>query len=67
MVALVDSPEPPLHLLLGSEAVSLLKRAEAVKQVELEKWLPVSLSTDHDEAGDFLDTELSKLIAGDKK
>ncbi|HWK02518.1 MAG TPA: oxidoreductase [Puia sp.] len=67
MVELVDSPEPPLHLILGSEAVSLLKRAEAVKQAELEKWLPVSVSTDHDEAGDFLDTDLSKLIAGDKK
>lgn len=67
MVELVDSPEPPLHLILGSEAVSLLKRAEAVKQAELEKWMPVSLSTDHAEAGSFLDTELSKLIAGDKK
>lgn len=69
MVDLVDNPEPPLHLILGSEAVGLLKKAEAARQVEFEKWLPVSISTDHDEsmATNFLDSDLSKLIAGEKK
>jgi len=63
----VDHQEPPLHLILGSEAVTLLKLAEAVKQAELEKWLPVSLSTDYEEAKNFLETDLSKLIAGNGK
>src|SRR5258708_129067 len=67
MVDVVDNPEPPLHLVLGSEAVSLLKKAEAVRQAELEKWLLVSVSTDHEEAGNFIDTELSRLIAGKNK
>jgi NAD(P)-dependent dehydrogenase (short-subunit alcohol dehydrogenase family) len=67
MIDVVDAPEPPLHLVLGSEAVNLLKRAEAVRQAEFEKWLPVSVSTDHEEASNFLDTELSRLIAGKKK
>ncbi len=69
MVELVDNPEPPLHLVLGSEAVALLKKAEAVRRAEFEKWLPVSISTDHDdsESARFLDSELSQLIAGGKK
>ncbi len=60
MVDLVDHPEPPVHLVLGSEAVAILKQADAARATELEKWLPVSLSTDHDEAEDFLDTKLGQ-------
>ncbi|MVM34803.1 SDR family NAD(P)-dependent oxidoreductase [Spirosoma sp. HMF4905] len=60
MVDLVDDPEPPIHLVLGSEAIGILKQADAARQAELEKWLPVSLSTDHDEAVNFLDTTLGK-------
>lgn len=66
MIAVTEHPEPPLHLVLGSEAVDILKRAEAVKQAEFEKWLPVSLSTDHAEASGF-DANLTQLIAGQKK
>lgn len=66
MIDVVNHPEPPLHLVLGSEAISLLKKAEAVKQAELEKWLSVSVSTDHDEASNFLDSPLSRLIAGEQ-
>ena len=67
MIDVVNHPEPPLHLILGSEAVNLLKKSEAVKQAEFEKWLPVSVSTDHGEASNFLDTPLSQLIAGEQK
>ncbi|HTI08923.1 MAG TPA: oxidoreductase [Puia sp.] len=67
MIDVVNHPEPPLHLILGSEAANLLKKSEAVKQAEFEKWLPVSVSTDHDEASNFLDTPLSQLIAGEQK
>ncbi|GAB4018469.1 SDR family NAD(P)-dependent oxidoreductase [Spirosoma sp. KCTC 42546] len=60
MVKLVDNPEPPVHLVLGSEAIGLLKQADVARQAEMEKWMPVSLSTDHDEATNFLETTLGQ-------
>jgi NAD(P)-dependent dehydrogenase (short-subunit alcohol dehydrogenase family) len=60
MLALVESPTPPVHLLLGSEAVAITKHAEDLRRAELEQWLPVSISTDHDEATNFLETEAGR-------
>lgn len=60
MLDLVDSPEPPIHLILGSEAIGMLKYADAARTEEMEKWMTVSLSTDHDDATNFLDSELGK-------
>lgn len=57
MIDLMDHPEPPVHLVLGSEAVGLLRKADAARQAELEKWLPVSISTDHKDAVNFLLTK----------
>lgn len=62
MVELVEHPQPPVHLILGSEAVGILKQADAARTAEFEKWMPVSLSTDHDEADDFLSTTLGKTF-----
>lgn len=64
MVELADHPEPPLHLVLGSEAVGMLRMAQEERQAEFEKWLPVSTSTDHDEAVDFFTTEAGKKLTG---
>lgn len=61
MIELVDAPEPPLHLVLGSEAAGMLKQADEARKAEFEKWLPVSLSTDHCDAVNFLETEESKF------
>ncbi|GAB3902575.1 SDR family oxidoreductase [Larkinella knui] len=66
MVDLVEHPAPPVHLILGSEAVALLKQADAARTAELEKWLPVSISTDHDNAEDFLQTDYGKSFRTDK-
>ncbi|HTF28356.1 MAG TPA: oxidoreductase [Flavitalea sp.] len=63
MLELAKHPQPPVHLVLGSEAIGLLVKADAARQAELEKWLEVSLSTDHDESGDFFETELGKSFA----
>ncbi|SEI59165.1 Short-chain dehydrogenase [Dyadobacter koreensis] len=63
MVELVDNTEAPVHLVLGSEAIGLLKIADQARTEEMEKWLPVSLSTDHDEAANFLDTDLGRALA----
>lgn len=63
MVDLVDNTEVPVHLVLGSEAIGLLKIADQVRTAEMEKWLSVSLSTDHDEAVNFLNTDLGRALA----
>jgi len=60
MIDLVDHPRPPVHLVLGSEAVAILKAADAARQAEFDNWMPVSLSTDHDESTNFLETEIGK-------
>lgn len=64
MIDLANQPVPPVHLVLGSEAIALLKQADASRQAEMEKWLPVSLSTDHVESVNFLDTEVGKKMYG---
>lgn len=49
IIDLVDHPEPPVHLLLGSDAVSILEAVDQQRKKELEKWKPVSASTDFDD------------------
>ncbi len=66
MINLADHPEPPMHLILGSEAAGLLKQADEHRKAEFEKWLPVSLSTDHDEAINFLETAYGRELLGKK-
>lgn len=61
MIDVANHPEPPLHLVLGSEAVGILQRADANRQAELEKWMQVSLSTDHDESENFFESEAGKV------
>lgn len=46
---LVEHPEPPIHLLIGSDAVSILEAVDERRKAELEKWKPVSISTDFDD------------------
>lgn len=68
MLQLVEHPAPPVHLVLGSEAIGLLRGADAARQAEMEAWLPVSVSTDHDDAVNFLETEAGqRLMAAGKK
>lgn len=62
MIELVESPEPPIHLVLGSEAAAILEKANAARQAEFEKWLPVSRSTDHDDAENFFDSAAGKAF-----
>ena len=62
MIDLADHPEPPVHLVLGSEAAGLLKQADAARQAEFEKWMPVTLSTDHDDAENFLESAAGQRL-----
>ncbi|NUY79537.1 SDR family NAD(P)-dependent oxidoreductase [Flavobacterium sp. MAH-1] len=60
MFELASHPNPPVHLVLGSEAIGLLKNANETREAEMQQWLDVSLSTDHDESENFLDTPQGK-------
>lgn len=63
MIALAEHPEPPVHLVLGSEAAAILQQANAAREAEFQKWLPVTNSTDHDNnAGNFLETGAGKAF-----
>jgi len=62
MIALAENPEPPVHLVLGSEAFGLIKQANALRNEEMDKWMPVSTSTDADDAVDVTKTELGKAF-----
>ena len=66
MINLAQHPEPPVHLVFGSEAAGMLRHADEARKAEFEKWLPVTLSTDHDAAINFLETEYGKSILGGK-
>jgi NAD(P)-dependent dehydrogenase (short-subunit alcohol dehydrogenase family) len=67
MVALAAHPTPPVHLVLGSEAIGILKIADETRKAEMEQWLDVSLSTDHHESDNFLETSMGKWYTGTKK
>ncbi|MHA4811209.1 SDR family NAD(P)-dependent oxidoreductase [Flavitalea flava] len=61
MIGLVDNPEPPVHLVLGSEAIERIKQNNVVRSEEMEKWLPVSTSTDADDAVDLRTLRLTAI------
>jgi NAD(P)-dependent dehydrogenase (short-subunit alcohol dehydrogenase family) len=48
LLDLAEHPEPPMHLILGSDAVSRIKQADTERNKEMDDWLSVSLSTDAD-------------------
>jgi NAD(P)-dependent dehydrogenase (short-subunit alcohol dehydrogenase family) len=67
MVELANNPEPPVHLVFGSEAVAMIKQANTLRSEEMEKWLPVSFSTNADDAEDLTKSELGRSFFGAKK
>ncbi|ETZ21135.1 SDR family NAD(P)-dependent oxidoreductase [Pedobacter sp. V48] len=67
MVELASHPAPPVHLVLGSEAIGMLNNANEVRQVEMEEWMGVSLSTDHDDSENFLASADGKWYISDVK
>ncbi|QDA62104.1 oxidoreductase [Hymenobacter jejuensis] len=64
LIALAEHPAPPVHLVLGSEAIGILQKADAARQAEQEHWLPVSVSTDADDAENFLTSAAGKSLMG---
>ena len=66
MFNLVQDPEPPVHLVLGSEAAAILRNADEQRKVEFEKWMPVTISTDHDDAANMFESEEGKKYLSQK-
>lgn len=64
IVKLAALPEPPLRLLLGTDAVFLASHALERRAAEDATWRELSRSTDFDGLGDFADTPLAKMIVG---
>jgi NAD(P)-dependent dehydrogenase (short-subunit alcohol dehydrogenase family) len=48
IVELAYHPEPPIHLVLGSDAIEKVKQADVLRTREMEKWISKSISTDAD-------------------
>lgn len=66
MFELASHPEPPVHLVLGSEATTILRSADENRKAEFEKWLDVSNSTDHDKAENIFETEEGRKFLSSK-
>ena len=49
ILQLVDSPNPPVRLPLGSDTVARIRAKNESVATELADWLTVSLSTDYDD------------------
>lgn len=49
VLALVDAPNPPVRLPLGSDTVAKLAEKQKLVADELEPWRSLALSTDHDD------------------
>ena len=57
-------PDPPLRLLLGSDALFLAKLIGARLAAEDARWAQVSRSTDFDGLSDFAETPVAKMLLG---
>ncbi|KMQ67102.1 oxidoreductase [Chryseobacterium sp. FH2] len=66
MIKVVEDENPPLHLVLGSEAAAILRVTDEKRKEEFEKWLDVTVSTDHDDAVNIFETEYGKQYLSHK-
>jgi hypothetical protein len=50
LLRVVDAPDPPLHLLLGSDALRRARAKLAAVEAEIGTWEALTISTDFPEA-----------------
>jgi len=48
MIQLANTERPPLHLPVGKDAIAMYRSSAAKLAQDIEAWLPVATSTDHD-------------------
>jgi NAD(P)-dependent dehydrogenase (short-subunit alcohol dehydrogenase family) len=51
VLRVIDEPDPPVHLLLGSDALRLAAAGRAAVEADIERWDELSRSTDFPEGG----------------
>lgn len=66
ILALAELPEPPLHLLLGSDAQFLAKVVRERRAAEDAAWHALGASTDADGAQDFADTPVARMLVASR-
>jgi NAD(P)-dependent dehydrogenase (short-subunit alcohol dehydrogenase family) len=66
ILQLAEEKEPPVRLLIGSDAVFLAAHAATARAEEDARWRALSTSTDYDGLPDFADSELARMITGKK-
>jgi NAD(P)-dependent dehydrogenase (short-subunit alcohol dehydrogenase family) len=49
MIQLANAEHPPLHLPVGKDAIAMYQNNVTKMAQEIEAWLPVAISTDHDQ------------------
>jgi len=65
IIELAAAANPPLRLLIGTDAVLLAKAARAAQAEEDEKWEALGASTDNDGTPPFAETEVGRhILAG---
>ncbi|MEU6408824.1 oxidoreductase [Microbispora sp. NPDC046933] len=62
IAGLVDVDDPPLRLLLGSDALRMAEQASRVRAAEAERWAAVSRSTDFDGIVGIPESAVSRLL-----
>jgi NAD(P)-dependent dehydrogenase (short-subunit alcohol dehydrogenase family) len=62
ILRITEEPEPPVRLLLGSDAVWLAPRIAETRAAEDAAWREVGSSTDLDGVGDFADTPVARMV-----
>jgi len=66
ILRIASEKEPPVRLLLGSDAVFLAGANAAARAEEDAKWKALSLSTDFDGLGDFAETPIARMLTPKK-
>ncbi|MFI6291255.1 SDR family NAD(P)-dependent oxidoreductase [Nonomuraea sp. NPDC050790] len=51
LLTVIDAPDPPAHLVLGSDALRLVADGRAAVDREIERWADLSRSTDFPDGG----------------
>ena len=64
VLRIASEKEPPLRLLLGTDAVFLAGVVASTRMAEDAKWKALSVSTDFDDLVDFAETAIAKRLVG---
>lgn len=62
ILRIAAEPNPPVRLLLGSDAVAVANAANAERQRTDEQWRAVSLSTDFEGLAPFHETSVGQVV-----